>query len=162
MGQSLCNEVHFLVIFMNSLSRCWVSWSGKKALLTLAKYSEDFLAFWNYKLMYLYNINWSTAQCSPFSGPDYVRSVTPTAVQSVFTYVMFCLINKSSTKFRFEQLWFHSQWQFLFGSFLATVWSKSYLIQVISTTQYYSIFFFLLFLCIMHLFTYFRNICITT
>lgn len=32
--------------------------------------------------------------------------------------------------------------------------------QVISTTQYYSIFFFQLFLCIVHLFSYFRNVCI--
>lgn len=57
---------------------------------------------------HLWNINWSNAQCSPFLGPGHGRSLIPTAVKSLFSCVMFCLINKSSSKFGFGQLWFHS------------------------------------------------------
>lgn len=139
MGQSLCYKVCFLVIFMNPFSS-WVSWSGKETLLTLAKYSEDFLAFWNYKSMYLWNINWSNAQHSPFLGPDYGRSLIPTAVKSLFACVMFCLINK-----KFCKVWV---WAILFPQSMTNPlsfsfsysWSKPCLTLVISTPQYYSFF----------------------
>lgn len=91
---------------------------SKKTLLTLAKYSKDFSAFWNYKSMHLWKINWSNAQCSPFLDPGYGRSLIPTAVKSLIFCVTFCLINKSTAKFGFGRLWFQSQQQFHFPSLL--------------------------------------------